>query len=243
MKKNKIFLPLKLLKRFKMRKEILFISGFIMLAVFAGAVSWIGNNVIYTAQEDTAYHHNLTANISEPSSDMIFAVDTVNTKTYWNNTEINYSVISSWAFITNSTTGDFIINATSDNMTGNFTIPFKVTYNGGQSATTASFNFTVSPVNDAPYFVGLANQTFNMSEQFSYNFSISDEENNTPFKLNISFVNCSTAQWSTRNNTNCTLFNATYYTFNNLTGAVNISFTASRNDVGDYIINFTATDL
>ncbi len=228
----------------KVLKNLNFIIGIIFLISFVSAApSWLGDNVTYYGIEDTLFSHNLSANISDPTSDMVFSVDTISTQTFWNGDEIDYSSISSWIYIENSTTGIFIINATNDSQSGTFKIPLKVTYNGGSSAITTSFNFSINATNDAPQFTNLINQSFNMSELFEYVINVTDEENDIPFTFNISFLSCDTAEWSDRDDTNCELFNSSNYLANGTSGTLNISFTPSRNDVGTYVINFTVMDL
>jgi hypothetical protein len=231
---------------FKINTLFLFAIFFIVFGVkFVLAVSWIGDNITYTSFEDTVYNHNLSNNITDFAADMQFSIDTVNTKIFWNDAEINLSQISGWISITNSTTGNLRINATNNNQTGRFKIPIKVTWNNGQQASTTSFNFTVNATNDAPVFVGLSNQSLNASELFVYNVNVTDEENNIPFIFNVSFLSCGVSSWSNRNCSTSSgrqLFNSSQYTFNQTSGTLIINFTPTKNDVGSYIINFSVTD-
>jgi len=226
-----------------MRKNNFLLIFFVILAIplVSASYTWIGNNVNYTAVEDTTYHHNLTNNVTGTGGSRLFLIDEAGTVIFWNDTIINYANISRWIYISNSTTGDLIINATRDNETGMFRLPFKVTWEGS-GGTTDSFYFNVTPFNDAPVFSGLTNESFNASSLFERIIYVTDEENNIPFSMGINFQNCSTAEWSTRNNTNCTLFNSSQYSFSQTTGILNISFIPSRNDVGSYVINFTVND-
>ena len=43
-------------------------------------------------------------------------------------------------------------------------------------------------VTDAPVFVNLENNTFNADDLFAYTIDAQDEENNVPFKFNISIT-------------------------------------------------------
>lgn len=216
------------------------LSGVLFFSLVAADYSWVGYDINYTAVEDTAYHHNLTNNVTGDGANRVFSInDTAGIEILWNEGVVTLSQISSWIYIANETTGDLVINATADNETGRFRLPITVAW-GGASASTVSFYFNVTAVNDAPTFLNLENKTFNSTQLFEYLVNAADEENNYPFVFNISFLNCTTAEWSTRNNTNCTLFNLSQYSANST--SINISFTPGRNDVGNYVINFTVRD-
>ncbi|MEI6850204.1 MAG: hypothetical protein WCK29_04140, partial [archaeon] len=222
---------------------------FLSLVVIVGAVNWIpaAYNVTYYASEDTVYHHNLSANISNGGAAVSFQIlPDSQSPLIWNGTSYVTNVVSSWVYIANSTTGDLVINVTRNNQTGNFTIPLYVSSGGGGE--TQSFNFSVSAVNDKPQFVNLVNKTMNATESFNYIINTSDEENISGASLNLTFLgDCVPAQWTNRYNNNsvgnCTLFGNNNYVFNNNTGQINITFTPSRdNDVGVYHLNFTLSD-
>jgi len=223
------------------KSYILSILGIIIFLTLVSALGWIGYDVTYLGIEDTPYYHNLSNNVSDPVAGQLFSVETgVGYDTLWNGNVINYSNISSWAYITNSTTGMFLINATSNSQTGNFTIHFKVGIGVGAIA---PFNFSITPVNDAPNFTNLQNKSFNISSNFQYNISAYDEENDIPFTFNITFLNCTVAEWSDRDCNTAAgriLFNTSQYSANST--SINISFTPQRNDIGNYTINFTVTD-
>lgn len=209
--------------------------------VLADGYLWIGNDINYSAVENILYHHNLSNNITGTGENRVFSINYTipGTDILWNGNVVQLSQISGWIFISDATDGDLVINATRNNQTGMFRLPLTVAW-GGTSATTSSFYFNVTSINDAPVFSNLENRTFDMSELFEYVIYASDEEDNWPFFFNVTFLNCSTAQWSTRNSTNCTLFTPSQYITNGT--AVNISFTPTRNDVGSYIINFSVID-
>jgi len=216
----------------------------IVLLAIVSALSWTGNDIVYSGTEDTPYFHNLSANITGPVEGMTFAIDTIQTNITWNGNNVPEGNISSWVSITDASLGMFLINATGDNQTGDFVIPFKVTYSGG--AQTGYFNFSISALNDAPYFVNLQNKSFNITSRFDYIINASDEENDIPFTFNITFLDCVVAEWSTRNCSNDegkTLFNSSQWSQNGTVKFINISFIPSRNDAGNYTINFTVTDL
>lgn len=198
--------------------------------------------ISFNSQEDneSVWANNINPTFSDDDLNDEFTYTTENVTS-------NGSIVENYReWINVNSSGYLISNATRDNQTGTFSVTLKVTDSGDNGVNVRSatpiLNLNIQAVNDAPVFVGLENKTFNMSELFEYIINLTDEENNIPFVLNISFINCSTAQWSTRNNTNCTLFTSSQYSFNGTSGILNISFTPSRNDVGSYIINFNVTD-
>jgi len=222
----------------------IFLIGIIFSAGLVLAVTWVGDDVNYFGIEDTPYLHNFTANISDPAVNMSFAVDTVNTHLFWNEQEIQYSNISSWIYILDSSTGIFLINVSSDNQAGHFFIPIKVTWSSGSSAGTP-FNFTINATNDAPVFNLSSNYTFGItSENISYNITLvgSDEEQQYPLVYNVSFIACEPAAWSSKLGTpnNC---NLSYQIINsgNTTSILNITNLTS-DDIGIYNLSICVHD-
>jgi len=183
--------------------------------------------------EDVLCTYNFSANVSEDDLNDVLTYTNEST-----NTTLTY-------FTLNSSTGILEINITNTTDTGLKEIRLRATDNNNQEDS-AILEVNISDVNDAPQFNTFQNWSFNSSELFEKTVNITDEENNIPFVLNITFESCSVAQWSTRNCSNSTgkeLFNSSEYIFNGTSGVLNISFTPERNDVGSYIINFTVTDL
>lgn len=236
-----------LLRREKVKnKFVLFLGIVLILGFIQAGYTWndTAREVNYSAFEDTTYYHNMTLNLSGGGTgeNRTYSIDVGGgLDILWNDDIINYSTISSWIFIDSIINDFLVINATQDNHTGIFRLPLKIAWDT-TGAYTDSFYFNVTPINDAPVFANLSNQSMSMGDLFTYNITATDEEDNFPLDLNISFVSCETAQWSTRNSTNCTLFDSDDYTFDNDTGQLNISFTPSKNDVGNYTINFTIAD-
>jgi hypothetical protein len=187
-----------------------------------------GSKDILSCSEDTLCYYNFSANVSDDDLNDILIF---NYSTATNTTLTNFTFDSSASMLR--------INITRDENAGSKRI--ELTVADSESTTrSAILEINISPVNDAPVFVNLENRTFNISELSRYIINITDEENNIPFVINISFMNCSYAQWSDR--TNCTLFTTSQYTFNDTFGILNLSFTPLRNDVGWYIINFSVMD-
>lgn len=184
--------------------------------------------------EDSLCTYNFSANVTEPDVNDVL---TFNYSQTTNTTLTNFTVDNS--------TGVLTINITNNANTGNKQV--ELTVKDTESATkTGILRVNITASNDAPYFVNLVNQTLNMSELFRYIINATDEENNIPYTFNITFLNCTVAQWSTRNCSNSSgreLFNSSQYTTNGTSKIINISFTPTKNDVGFYIINFTVTDL
>ncbi len=211
------------------------------VAVAAPTFNVSGTNSSLSEDQLPIFEYNFTKNVTNAAGEtLFFRFENITVSP-----DLGFTIPSnySWIFI-NSSTGVMTINATRNNQTGNFSIHV---YVGGSSGGESRwFYFFANATNDAPVFSNLTNQSFNVSinnEVWQYLVQVTDEENNIPFSLNISFINCTTATWSTRNSSNCTLFNSSQYSFNPLTGLLNISFIPSRNDVGNYSINFTVIDL
>ncbi len=182
--------------------------------------------------EDTICSYNFSANVSE---------DDLNDILFFNYTASSNTTLAN--FTLNTSTGILTVNVTNNNNTGFKQVELSVKDEGSTQLAILQVNITA--VNDAPQFVNLANQSFNASSLFEYIINVTDEENNIPFSFNITFLNCTVAQWSDRNCSNSSgriLFNTSQYTTNGTSGRINISFTPTRNDVGNYTINFTVTD-
>ncbi|MDO8517279.1 MAG: hypothetical protein Q7S33_04080 [Nanoarchaeota archaeon] len=224
---------------------IFFIVSIFMIILISAVPTWIISGTNSSSYEDQIpiFSYNLTSNASDAeNASYVFQT----------NPPGNYPILSSlygqknlsfYSWITlNASTGILTINSTRDNETGNFNMSIDVVAPDSQSAGSRWFYFNVTAINDAPTFSNVANYTVNVSQPFSTLIYIADEEDNVPFDLNISFNECNTAQWSPRNNTDCILFTSSNYNFNSTTGVLNISFTPSRNDVGNYTVNFTVRD-
>jgi hypothetical protein len=202
----------------------------------------VGNETYLTEDQSPVFTYNFTANVSGGDGQLTFSFENISVVP-----DLGLTNVSDYFWISlNSSTGVMTLNSTLNNQTGNFTMNVQVLDNSSQGEV-RSFVFIVNKTNDATQFVNLLNQSFNYSiNPFEYIINITDEENDIPYSLNITFNNCAVAEWSTRNCTNPTereLFNSSSYSFNNTLGILNISFNPLRNDVGNYTINFTVTDL
>jgi hypothetical protein len=185
------------------------------------------NNDYLGCAEDTLCAYNFSTNVTEIN------INDVLTYGYAaaNTTLLNFTL--------NSSTSILEINVTRDENAGDKEI--ELTVKDTESSTQSGIlRVNVSAVNDAPIFQTLENWTFNVSDIFEKTVNITDEEGNVPYVLGITFLECSLAEWSTR--ADCDLFNSSNYNFNSTSGVLNWSFTPSRNDVGSYIINFSARD-
>ncbi len=219
------------------------IVTFLIVLIQAG---WIPPSRNYVSVEDTVYVHNLTQNIEGSNgSDFTFAINPEGGQyIYWTNASgrniVSNSTISSWIFISNPL-GNLTVNATRDDQTGFFEIPIKATNISNPSeATTAYVNFTINTTNDNPAFTNL-NSTYTISEPVNQLIFVnaSDEESQYPLNFSIVFTSCAHANWSTRGEGNCSLFDLTYLDSNTSTL---INFTPSRNDVGEYNLTFYVND-
>ncbi len=166
------------------------------------------------------------------------------------------SNLSQITWITINSSGSVLISANNSNQNGTFYLGLEAADSGEIGSVPISvfkvFQAHIGFVNDAPIFNNLNDSYFNISTSadpyvFEYIINITDEEDNYPFELNISFLNCSgVGNWSSRNCSTSAgreLFNSSQFTFNATTGILNISFSPSRNDVGNYTINFSVWDL
>src|SRR3989344_6894523 len=198
------------------------------------------NNDVFMCSEDSLCFYNLSANTTDSDINDVLNFNYI---VGANSTLTNFSI--------NQDTGILTINVTNDVNTGVKNIELTVVDNDG-ARDTGILVIDISAVNDPPVFTNLNDIGFNRSFLFEDYIIVTDEENNIPFVYNISFLSCQTAQWSDRGNTNCDLFNSTQYTINTtnylkddvlyIGGSINISFIPSRNDVGDYRINFSVGD-
>jgi hypothetical protein len=191
-----------------------------------------GTQDVLACTEDTFCTYNFSSNVTE--------VDVNDNLTYSvgdNTTLTNYTL--------NETSGLLEINVTIDGDSGSTQIELGV--KDTESATQAAIlKVNVSALNDAPIWVDLTNQSFNYSDLFLYQINATDEENNTPFNFSITFQSCTVEVWSNRNCSNSSgpiLFNDSQYTYDTNKSWLMINFTPTFNDVGDYVINFTVTDL
>ncbi len=181
--------------------------------------------------EDIVFYYNFSENCTDDDQNDIPSL----TFNYiaGNTTLANFSF--------NTATGNLTVNISTNNDVGDSVdkIAFTCSDSGGIEDK-AEMNFTISAVNDAPLFINL-NSTMNATENVEFNFTIlaSDEENNTPFYFNATFMNCSTMNWSSRNSTKCSLFNLTGWRNDT---AITINFTPTNNDIGNYSIEFNVTD-
>lgn len=200
-----------------------------------GSINFDGNEETtdyFSCSEDSLCAYNFSANVSEPDLNDILIYS------------YNYTTLPAFLFSLNASSGILLINVTNNTFAGAQDLSVLVTDSSG-SVDSVLFKTNISSVNDAPIFLNLIDKAFNISYLFNYSILVYDEENNYPFYFNISFLNCSVAQWSTRN---CStpagkeLFNSSYYSINETLGIINISFTPSKNDVGNYTINFSVTD-
>lgn len=216
----------------------------IWMVVLVGAVTWVGSDVTYVVFEDTAYYHNLSANITGFNSDITFAIDT-QTDINWTNISGTYSVsaasISAWLSITDSITGNLTINATYDNQTGFFVVPIQAINSTGDDTIT-DFEFQINATNDAPNFTLSSNYSVPVpnSGNTSLNISLvgSDEEEQYPLEYNVSILGCSLASWSTKGDCNLT---SNVVSLSNITSTLAFS-NLTYNDAGDYNLTICVND-
>lgn len=189
-----------------------------------------GNLPTQSITEDTMFYYNVSLNCSDDDLNDI--------------PNLAFDYITSGTNITNftlSAKGNLTVNISTDGDVGSGSKKIMFSCSDSEAPVeAANMSFTITAVNDAPLFVNL-NDTINATESQFYNLTIqsTDEEHNYPLNFNVTFVNCTTASWSSRNSVNCNLFNFTRY--NNT--AILLNFTPTNNDVGNYTIEFNVTDL
>jgi len=138
--------------------------------------------------------------------------------------------------------GHFTILVTSNSDPSLFNVTFTVT-DTDSSSDTAYMLINVNFTNDAPVMSTLPTSAtedteFNETANPESVITATDEESNTPFVFNLTFVSCQKAHWIPYPTDNCTLFNFTT-SEDNLTI---LNFTPTNWDVGTYQLNFTVTD-
>lgn len=180
--------------------------------------------------EDQFCSYNFSANVSEDDqNDLLvygYSLDKINENAKLTNFNIN------------SDNGILEVNITHNDQTGSKQVELNI--RDSESPLISAFlRVQIDPVNDAPNYLNLENKSFNMSELFEYIILVDDEEKNFPLVLNLEFLSCSLAEWSTRGS-DCQLFDNSKYIINDT--SINISFIPTRNDVGSYVINISAGD-
>jgi|GEM_PF-2073623 len=181
-----------------------------------------------SAYEDVEYVCDVGENTTDPDSETPYGETLV----------YNLTIISGFdLFGINSTTGAINFMPSNDSWANN---SYNLTYVMNISVTDSNgsfdweeFNLTIHAVNDPPLF-NFTNRTAWQNVTFFMNLSLtaSDEEGNTPFYYNLSFLNCSKVNES---DTNCSIFG-----MNETTGVV--SFVPVYDDIGSYTINVSARD-
>jgi hypothetical protein len=181
-----------------------------------------------TYSEGSVYYYNFSANCTDDDyndkSSLIYSIEQINSTN--SNTPYNWINVNS--------SGVVKTNATFDNQTGTFTVDLRCA--DSDIGDEGLLPIVINPINDAPNFTNV-NRSMSVIQGNNFYLAIGvyDEENNTPFHFNVTSMNCTTAPWSTRNSTNCTLFSV-----NESLGIIN--FSSTKNDVGNYTINFSVRD-
>lgn len=192
------------------------------------------NNDYLQCAEDSICTYNFSANITDEYNDIdLYTYEPTNT------------TLALSLFNLSSTTGILTINSTLSSESNISVVYLKVTDDGnfgGPFTDSKPLRVNISAVNDHPIFLNLQNTSMTERIFFEYIVNSSDEEANYPLTINISFVDCAVADFSTRN---CSeplgrvLFN---FTTDPSLGLLNISFTPGKNDVGNYTLNFSVKD-
>jgi len=188
----------------------------------------------YMGVEDIILIHDFKENVTEPDLGDVLTFSILN---------ISDSNPLDYPWINLTSEGILTINSTNSAIgfdeTGNFEISVLVLDNEPEGQA-VKFYFNILPVNDAPIFDNLINKTFNVQDLFRYPITISDEEDNVPLIINISFLSCDAETELLRGN--CTLFAEDDYVITNQGKNLDIDFIPSINDLGSYLINFSVMD-
>ena len=224
-----------------------------MVFVLATTPQWVGYDVNYTTVEEIVYNHNFSANITGFNNDISFGIDT-NEDISWTNASGTYNVsigvISAWILMTDSSTGNFTINATCDNQTGLFVIPIQATNNTETTLSAgAPFTFIINATNDAPEFKldGIGDSyTFDSTGDTQIIFlNATDEEDHFPLSFNVTFnsTNCTHgANTGYTNNESCNLFDFGLTLDDIVNESAVISFAPNSSHVGTYWANVSVMD-
>ncbi len=182
-------------------------------------------------EEDLEYFYDFSLGVDEPDiNDVLrFSIESINLED-----KNNYPWID-----LDSDIGVLTINAENDDEVGLFKVSV-ILLDSDDVGVTDDFYFNIAPVNDAPEFVGLEDKTFNALDVFDYSLIVEDEEDNTPFDLEINFLSCDTPA---RAEGDCVLFEAERdYTFDEESGVIHINFIPTQEDVGTYSVEFKVSD-
>lgn len=185
--------------------------------------------------EGDNFEYNVSKNVTDPENDTLtFYIDFVNSSYHDSKDPSDYA----WIQI-NETNGMLTFNASNDNETGEYNLTIRV-QDPDPSGTFDLFFYFINATNDAPNFTQIQSE-YNMSQAVQSIFDIIGEdeatENHYPLFYNLTFVNCTLANYSTR--TNCTLLDINN-SYSNTTGR--IVYTPVKNDVGSYTVNISVMD-
>jgi len=179
----------------------------------------------YLGIEDTPLIHDFFNNFTD--------LDTNDEWTFLIN-EINGERGYDW--INLSSEGILTINSTVNNEARIFDISMRI-FDDQTEGESRTFRFIIAPRNDPPTFEGLDNKTLIIDDVFNYNINIVDEEDNSPYNVDIDFLSCSPIPIG-----GCDLFGVGDYNAVVDNGVLSISFIPDVNDISMYRINFSVSD-
>ncbi len=133
--------------------------------------------------------------------------------------------------------GHLTVLITNNNDPSSFNLTFIVT-DTDSSSDVAYMLINENYTNDAPTFDLLPDEIDEDSEFSEFVITATDEEDNVPFKFNLTFLGCQKAHWVKNPTENCSIFNFTLSD----TNITLHNFTPSNRDVGTYHVNFTVED-
>lgn len=216
-----------------------------LIILVSAAVSWNTPIETFYGDEDIFYEYNVSKNVSGVEGELIIDIDTIADKRItWNNgTHIfNYTSLDNLPWLSyNQSNFILTINATHDNQTGEFKIPFQAR-DDVEEGTVRTLIFIINATNDEPEFVEIEDFYiyFTNGTLRNYDFSVIDEEEHYPLNFSIEFFpNCTYADWLGKTNgVDCDLFNLVNTSENN----AEFNYTPSEDDVGVYWAQISVTE-
>ena len=198
-----------------------------------------GANVYYFL-EDISSTFNFSDNLTEDNENMNYWQVLNITSTNHSYTEHSDYKWFAWddTGFSDSEDGLIVINSTSDNQTGNFSLRIFVFDGSDDTGLSVDYKFMVNATNDRPNFTSLdLEYNITVAQEFYEYINATDEEEQYPLWFNITwFANCTHAAWSDRDN--CSLFDPV----NVSNTAAEMNFTPINNDAGTYWANVTIMD-
>ncbi|UCD03649.1 MAG: hypothetical protein JSW73_03855 [Candidatus Woesearchaeota archaeon] len=185
---------------------------------------------IITVTEDTVYHYNFSERCTD--DDLNDIPNLVYNYTPGSNTTLTN-------FIINTSNGNITINITHDDYTGDDK-QVLLTVRDELAETSAFLVADVTAVNDPPQFIGLPSPIIADEEiEETGNITATDEEGDTPYTFNITFINCTRDIAGYATGSTCEFEG---WNWTNGSTWVFYNFTPLNNETGNYTVEFYVED-